>query len=300
MSYSFLMAIRYINFNFGEISGLTRVVPFPAACGTDKVSTASYRYQGKDRQKEAGVQVFQYSLSGCGAISIKGVPHAVPAGSGFLCNLYDPDVIYYYPPQSKVPWSFIYLTFRNADQWVQALQAAAGPVYAIPSEGPLLKQITHLIQHGQSTQSLTLSAGFELINLLFIEICRSIECHAPQSRGQRLVHRAIAAMQERVESSDGVAEIAAHLDVGAEHLCRIFRHELQTTPLAYFQRLKMNHAAALLRERKLPIKEIAQRMGHSNSNVANFTRLFQQHMGIPPGKFRDSVDPVFEPVKRRG
>lgn len=289
------MAFRYIH--SGDLSGLTRVLPFPVFCGTDTVSSETYRYKGSDRQRDAGVQVFQYSLSGCGAISIKGVPHAVPAGSGFLCNLYDPDVIYYYPPQAKEPWSFIYLVFRNADQWVQAIQAAAGPVHAIPDEGPLLKHMNHLSQHKQSTQAITLNAGFELINLLFIEICRSIECHAPQSRGQQLVRRAIAAMQERVESSDGVAEIAARLGVSAEHLCRGFRKEIKTTPLAYFQRLKLNHAAALLREGELPIKEIAQRLGISN--VANFTRLFQQHMGIPSGKFRDSIGPILEPIHRK-
>jgi AraC-like DNA-binding protein len=43
-----------------------------------------------------------------------------------------------------------------------------------------------------------------------------------------------------------------------------------------------------------PPKEVARRLGIAN--VANFTRLFTHHMGVPPGRFRDSVGPVGEPM----
>lgn len=289
------MAYPFIN--LGDLSGLSRVLPCPGSCGMDTASSPAYCYKGRDRQRDSGVQVFQYSLTGCGRISIKGVEHPVPAGRGFLCNLYDPEAVYFYPPTAREPWSFVYLTFRNAEAWVQAVHAAAGPVHAIPREGAFLQQLERLCRRASGSRELTMEAGLELISQLFVEICRAMDRAAPRSRGQRLARQAIAVMQGRVESADGVTEIAARVGVSVEHLCRVFRQELKVTPLAYFQRLKLSHTAALLRDGDMPIKEVAQRLGISN--VANFTRLFTHHMGVSPGKFRDGVGPVVEPLSRR-
>jgi AraC-like DNA-binding protein len=294
--YHILINMAYRVIYSGAASRLEKVLPLPSACGMDTVSTMAYQWRGSERKRDVGVQVFQYSLSGCGAIAVKGVQHRVPAGSGFLCNLYDPHVIYYYPAEATEPWRFIYLTFRHTDDWVRAINAAGGYVYSIPDDCSFLRQLERLHREGKTSLSLALDAGLDLINMLFLEICRSLERRESRSRGQRLARQAIAHMQERVESADSVSTIAARLGVSTEHLCRVFRKEMNVSPLVYFQRQKLRHASALLREGQMPIKEIAQRLGINN--VANFTRLFKQHMGIPPGKFRDGVGPVIDPFER--
>lgn len=222
--------------------------------------------------------------------------HPLPAGSGFLCNLNDPNVNYYYPPEAKEPWSFVYLCFQNAGDWVRDMNASLGYIYTIPSDCAFLRQIERFCQKENVNLVLSLDTGVNLVTLLFSEICRAQEGTTTRSHGQHLVHQAITTMQNRVESSDGASEIAARLGVSVEHLCRVFRSEMNISPLVFFQRQKLRHASALLREGQTPIKEIAQRLGISN--VANFNRLFQRHMGIPPGKFRDSTGPVFEPLEK--
>lgn len=281
-------------FDLGDVSGLDRVLPHPRSCGTDCVSTTAYRYRGSERRRDSGLQVFQYTLSGSGCISIKGVTHAVPEGSGFLCGLYDPDVVYFYPPEADEAWRFIYLTFRNGGDWVRGVNAAGGHVHRIPRDGLFVPELLRFCRMRGTSLPLRLDAGFDLVNRLFIEISRGLTAGASRTRARGLLRKAIEAMREQVESPEGIAEIAARVGVTTAHLCRVFRKELDTSPLAYFQRQKLRHAAALLREGKLPIKEIAHRIGIGN--VANFTRLFKRHMGLPPGRFRDAIEPDVEPI----
>jgi len=51
----------------------------------------------------------------------------------------------------------------------------------------------------------------------------------------------------------------------------------------YFQRIRMQEAARLLREENLTVSETGYRLGFSN--LSHFTRLFEQHLGAKPKKW---------------
>lgn len=270
--------------SFWTSSSLGRTLPFPSSLGTSVIANASYRLIGSTREHSQGYQVFQYSLDGCGSIDIRGKEFSLEKGKGFLCNIYDPDVVYYYSPRAREPWSFIYLVFRNAEEWVRTINMEAGYVFSLPMTCAYVRQIRQLISKDTAYLQLSMSVGLELINTLFAEICRSCEHDDTDVGKQRLAGRAISDMREHIESSDGIAQIANRLGVSVAHLCRVFRQELNVSPLIYLQRQKLRYACSLLCDPTVSIKEITRRIGISN--VANFTRLFKQHTGITPGKFR--------------
>lgn len=76
-----------------------------------------------------------------------------------------------------------------------------------------------------------------------------------------------------------------------EHVCRTCKQVLGMTPGAYVNRVRMEHAAALLGSSDDPIAEIALAVG--TPNVAHFYRLFKEAYGTTPRAFRQrhGVDP---------
>lgn len=63
-----------------------------------------------------------------------------------------------------------------------------------------------------------------------------------------------------------------------------FRRETGLAPKQYLIELKLLHAASLIRDTNLPIKEIAAEVGMTDPYY--FSRLFQKRMGVPPRTYR--------------
>ncbi len=83
-----------------------------------------------------------------------------------------------------------------------------------------------------------------------------------------------------------VLKVAEELKVSQSHLYHIFTQEKRMQPGRFLTMMKMLRAAALLEnEPDTPIKSISKKMGFSSSDY--FSRIFKEHFGITPGKYRE-------------
>lgn len=69
-----------------------------------------------------------------------------------------------------------------------------------------------------------------------------------------------------------------------DHLIRIFKREMKTTPLDYINKKKMEKAQLRLVTETAPIKEIAYRLGFDDQ--AYFNRIFKKTTGLTPLHYR--------------
>lgn len=58
-------------------------------------------------------------------------------------------------------------------------------------------------------------------------------------------------------------------------------------PSAYLTRWRMRTAARMLRQNKLPLARIAERVGYESE--ASFSVAFKRHIGVPPGTYRNTT-----------
>ncbi len=79
---------------------------------------------------------------------------------------------------------------------------------------------------------------------------------------------------------------------GQEHVCRETRKHLGMSPSDLVNRVRMGHAARLLREGGLKVEDIALDCGIRN--LSHFHRLFRGHFGTTPAAYRKRhlVNPV--------
>lgn len=82
----------------------------------------------------------------------------------------------------------------------------------------------------------------------------------------------------------GVAELAEVCGFSERHFAKMFRAQTGMTLSQYIKSVRVANAKFLLGETKLPLKEIAYRLGYSSA--ANFSTAFTSATGMTPGQYR--------------
>ncbi len=79
-------------------------------------------------------------------------------------------------------------------------------------------------------------------------------------------------------------DVARRVATSRRQLQRAFAEAGETSFRAYLQRVRMEHAAELLREGTAPVNEVASAVGYRQP--AQFAKAFRRHHGSPPSSFR--------------
>ncbi len=105
-----------------------------------------------------------------------------------------------------------------------------------------------------------------------------------------LIDRVVAAIRERWRerleplSLPLLAKLAG---MSRGHLVRVFKQELNLTPMAVVRLLRLERAATLLARTNLPVQEVAALTGFDNA--FHFSRVFRTAYGQPPREFRSHL-----------
>lgn len=99
---------------------------------------------------------------------------------------------------------------------------------------------------------------------------------------QRMAISAFVA--EELPEKQTPAEMARKLGLSHDYFSRIFRRTYGVSPRVWLVRQRLAHAAALLRESRERISEIAERLGYAELYL--FSRQFRQVYGVSPRAWR--------------
>ncbi|MRN53741.1 helix-turn-helix domain-containing protein [Paenibacillus monticola] len=137
----------------------------------------------------------------------------------------------------------------------------------------------------QGYQTMLRSRFMELV----VHLSRQYEKQERQGVQSNLMHlaNAISYMEDNYLERLSREEIAAKSNISVRHLNRIFQSYYQTTPFAYLQQLRLEHACMLLKKTNLPISEISYKSGFNDSNY--FTRQFTKVYGMSPKLYRKDL-----------
>ncbi|MFZ4860775.1 helix-turn-helix transcriptional regulator [Sphingobacterium sp. Mn56C] len=87
----------------------------------------------------------------------------------------------------------------------------------------------------------------------------------------------------RLDTAPALPALARMAGMSVSKLGKLFRQVFGDSIYNYYQKVRMQHAAFLLREKKVSVSEVGYTLGFTN--LSHFTRLFEKHMGIKPKKY---------------
>ncbi len=80
-------------------------------------------------------------------------------------------------------------------------------------------------------------------------------------------------------------DLATLAGVHSSHLCRQFKEQVGRSPREYLLKVRIDHAARLLRESEKIVKEIAFAVGFRRPEA--FSKAFKRALGCSPRHYRD-------------
>jgi AraC-like DNA-binding protein len=99
-----------------------------------------------------------------------------------------------------------------------------------------------------------------------------------------LVDKAVQLLHETSTRGMSLEQIAEHLNVGYHTLRQRFKSETGYTMHQLREELRLKHAALLLRNQELAVKEVALECGFADPYY--FSRAFRRRFGVSPLKYR--------------
>ena len=97
-------------------------------------------------------------------------------------------------------------------------------------------------------------------------------------------------LQDTLDQSLSIEDLANHLGYSASQIRRQFRHCFNTSPSAYREQRRLERAAVLLSLTPQNIAHIAIRCGYANHS--SFSRAFQRRHQLTPRHYRQSFSSV--------
>ncbi|MCA0755667.1 response regulator [Paenibacillus sp. N4] len=103
-------------------------------------------------------------------------------------------------------------------------------------------------------------------------------------RNQAVAEQIAKIIAERHHQPLTVEEIAREVYLSPNYIRTIFKEKTGETILDYLTKVRMNHAAELLKDKSLKVREVSHKVGYEN--VSYFCSVFQKHRGSTPNEYR--------------
>lgn len=223
------------------------------------------------------------TVSGSGIIRIKNKSYVAMPGSLFLIpsNCFSE----YMGVDSNL-WEFLWIHYSgvHADCCTRDIERTGNYYCDIGNTemNQLFSSIQNPMQNGNG-----LDMAFEQSNALdHILHCMLMKTFLhPSSNGfSRIVEEIIEYIDQSTELN--LDDLAGKFHFSKEYIIRLFKKKTGYTPYQYWSACRLKKSCVELEETMKPIKEIALSLGYRN--VCHFITQFKNHMGITPGKYRES------------
>jgi AraC-like DNA-binding protein len=94
-------------------------------------------------------------------------------------------------------------------------------------------------------------------------------------------------LQSHMDQSPDIASLAKEAGMSEPKMRKLFKQTFGKGVFEYFQSMRMQEAARLLKEKHLTVSEVGYQLGFTN--LSHFSRVFEQHIGLKPKRYSVGV-----------
>jgi AraC family transcriptional regulator of arabinose operon len=197
------------------------------------------------------------------------------------------NIAHRYKSSNTNPWSIYWVHFSGLTAetiYLRSLEQGLLHVHAIPYDKDrinLFEQIYAMLEHSFHEKEM------EITNLYLQHFIASLVYYkqlSPVIYDNDTVSTSIAYMKLNIRKKLLIEELATKCGVSVSHYSRLFRQKTGSSPINYFNLLKIQNSCQYLYFTDLSIKEIAITLGIDDQYY--FSRLFTKLIGMPPLKYR--------------
>lgn len=244
------------------------------------------RYHLRNRDQGCNEHILIYCSEGMGWVTHENRTVHLSADTYYLIPAGE---AHSYGSRDSNPWSIYWLHFKGEDSGL--VQSLKGKPLALKNTGPqskkhsldLFHNIFENLKFGYHAETLDY-ISFTL--LYFLASLKYQEQYLRNSRlnSENIMNKCIAIMKENLEKKLTLQELATLVGYSSSHLTRLFTEKMNSSPMTYYNRIRLEQACQYLKYSSYKIKEIAFKLGYFDPY--HFSRSFNKEMGITPKIYR--------------
>ncbi|WP_430645256.1 AraC family ligand binding domain-containing protein [Agromyces sp. GXS1127] len=234
------------------------------------------------RPRGAAEAIVIVCIDGSGWVDLAGARTRVAPGTAVLIP---PGAPHAYGAADDRPWTIWWCHLRGSDLgdlWEAVGASAERPTVslrALDRVTALLDEIVSGLERDQSPARLLATSGIAWRLMTQLAVDRRLP-----EQGEPL-ERAMRYLEERVDGSIRVNDLARLVGVSASHLGALFREATGGGVLAHHTALKMARARLLLDTTDLHVAEVGREIGYADPFY--FSRQFSRMHGMSPTAYRE-------------
>lgn len=128
---------------------------------------------------------------------------------------------------------------------------------------------------------------FTMVVEAYMHLCNLVE-NQKKSHNTCLIEKVLECIGKNyMDDQLSLQKLASEFDVTEKYLSRFFREQTGEYFSAYVERIRMEKAVELLKERRISVTKITGKVGYSNNNT--FYKAFKRIYGISPTTFKKKI-----------
>ena len=233
--------------------------------------------------------VIHYVTKGCGTFKFNNKVYNLKEGD-ILILLKGMDVEYM--GSIDDPWEYYWIGFSgskvgeylNRTSIIDSYVANCSGNSKIPNIIVNMCEISKTYNPSNSDDIVLLKELYSLLYTLIKEFPKPFEYKDKELH--TYIQDAIDFINSNYMNSITVHEIAEHVNLSRSYLYKMFIKNLKISPQKYLINLRMYKATLLLKNTKLPIGEVASKVGYSDSLL--FSKTFSRYFSMSPLNYRNN------------
>jgi AraC-like DNA-binding protein len=199
-------------------------------------------------------------------------------GPGSLLLVEDQQIARY--RREEGDWHFWWFVFTVLGPLQFPLNRMVG-VRDDPADHDEFEQLLTELRHGRSINRSLASARLALMLTRWLA---QWEGKQVPHRHQRAIETAIERMHENIECNWTVRDMAREANMGERSFRKVFGEVTGQGPKRFYDRLRMEAAAELLKHGNRNVAEVSDLLGFSSP--FHLSKVFRRHHGIPPSALK--------------
>lgn len=227
------------------------------------------------RPSSATTNVFEYVLEGEGEILLNGTWHTAKSGDIYiLCQ----GELHEYRSNPQNPWKKIWINYvaDYMPSFLHAYNITSG-IYTSENAPAYFDQALSYSKDGISYPHINYDIAQCVHNIIYAVA-------SERERGDSDEYRIRESLNAAIYEKLNMDELAERLHMSKSNVIRVFKKRYGVTPYDYLLSIKIETAKVLLRDTKMTIKEIANKLQISDEHY--FSSLFLARVGMRPRDYR--------------
>lgn len=228
-------------------------------------------------RNNSSVTVLEYVLEGEGELTVNGSVKKVKAGNVYVLREGEN---HRYSSNPQNPWKKIWINYVS--DYAGALLDSYGihsGVYTAETAHSYFEQLFEFSKISSPNRSVFFAIA-DCVHRIINSI--AVEKFTEKSDASKIKEALNASVYEKLNLN----VLAARLHLSKSNMIRIFKKSFGTTPYEYLLSLKISTAKLLLKNSKMTVKDISDRLKFSDEHY--FSTLFLARVGMRPRDYRSN------------